>query len=147
VKIVGCEFSKYVQLLENRQRKVRRYKQADIKPLLTVVETNITSNEIEINEEQIQKNCEEIQELIKQNPKSTISVLRIDIDRCQIKEKGTRKVLYEGNTEETLIKLKEMLTTVAQENIAKETVEEIQFLELPSDVESKEILRSLGYDI
>lgn len=106
-----------------------------------------TDKEEKIIEEQIQRNCEEIQKLINQKPKSSISVLRTGADKCQIREKRTRKVLYEGNTEETFIKLKEMITTVTKGDIPVETAKEIQFLELPSINKSKEILRSFGYDI
>lgn len=151
MKIVGCEFSKYIQLLENRQKKIRKYKKEDIKPLLTVIEraeeTNVREDINIIDEEQAQKNCEEMQKLIKQKTKSAISVLRIGIDKCQIREKGTKKILYEGNTQETLIKLKEMLTTVAQKNIVEEISKNLLPSELPSVEESKEILKSLGYDI
>lgn len=39
-KIVGCEFSKYIQIKEGRQKKIRRYREEDIKPLLpTISET------------------------------------------------------------------------------------------------------------
>ena len=150
MKIVGCEFSKYIQLLENRQRKIRKYREENIKPLLTVIERAeencIKNEEKEISEEQAQKNCEEMQKLIKQNPKSTISVLRTSIDKCQIREKGTKKIIYEGNTQETLIKLKELLT-IEQRNKIEEITKNLLPLELPSVEESKEILRSLGYDI
>lgn len=141
MKIVGCEFSKYIQLLENRQRKIRRYKQEDIKPLLTVAETNI------INEEQIQKNCEEMQKLLDKYPYRKIGVLRTDINKCQIREKGTKKILYEGNTEETIVKLKEMLTTISQENKIEEITKDVLKSELPSIEQAKEIFRSLGYNI
>ena len=40
-----------------------------------------------------------------------------------------------------------MLSTVSKEDVPVKTVKEIQPLEVPSDEESKEILRSLGYDI
>ena len=73
-----------------------------------------TDKEEKIIEEQIQRNCEEIQKLINQKPKSSISVLRTGIDKCQIREKRTRKVLYEEKTEESFIKLKEMLSTVSR---------------------------------
>ena len=153
-KTVGCEFSKYIQLLENRQKKIRKYKKEDIKPLPTVLEKTEetymrenTDKEEKIIEEQIQRNCEEIQKLINQKPKSSISVLRTGIDKCQIREKRTRKVLYEEKTEESFIKLKEMLSIVSKKDVPLKTVKEIQPLEVPSDEESKEILRSLGYDI
>lgn len=154
-KTVGCEFSKYIQLLEGRQKKIRKYKKEDIKPLTTAIvrvndiyiseNTNITNKEI--SEEQIQRNCEQIQELLNQHPNRTITVQRLEIDKCEIREKRTKKVLYEGNTEETLIKLKEMLSTVSKEDVPVKTVKEIRPLWLPSYEESKEILRSLGYDI
>ena len=110
MKIVGCEFSKYIQLLENRQKKIRRYKQEDIKPLLTVTETNI------INEEQIQRNCEQIQQLLEQYPNRKIGVLRITEDICQIKEKGTKKVIFEGTSAETLQELEKIMRTLTEVN-------------------------------
>lgn len=61
------------------------------------------------NEEQIQRNCEQIQELLKQHQNRKIAVLRLEPDKCQIREKGTKRVLYEGDTEATLLRLKEIL--------------------------------------
>lgn len=43
VRIVGCEFSKYIQLLEGRQKKIRRYREENIKPII------LTTAEIEQN--------------------------------------------------------------------------------------------------
>lgn len=106
-----------------------------------MAETNIT------NEEQAQKNCEEMQKLIKQNQTSAISIFRKDIDKCQIREKATKKVIYEGNTEKCLIKLKEMLTTGTQENKIEEITKSILPTELPSVEQAKDIFKSIGYDI
>lgn len=39
----GCEFSKYIQLLEGRQKKIRRYREENIKPII------LTTAEIEQN--------------------------------------------------------------------------------------------------
>lgn len=61
------------------------------------------------SEEQIQRNCEEIDELRKKYPNRTIYVFRTDNDKCRIREIGTKKLLFEGNTGETLIKFEEML--------------------------------------
>lgn len=36
-KIVGCEFSKYIQIMEGRQKKIRRYREEDIKPLIPIM--------------------------------------------------------------------------------------------------------------
>ncbi len=64
----------------------------------------------EVNrEEQIQRNCEQIQQLLDKYPNRTIGVLRTAEDMCQIREKGTKEVLYEGNAEETLRELKRLL--------------------------------------
>lgn len=63
------------------------------------------------NEEQIQRNCEQIQQLLEQHPNRKIGVLRTAEDICQIREKGTKKVMYEGTAEETLQELKKQLGT------------------------------------
>lgn len=43
MRIVGCEFSKYIQLLEGRQKKIRRYREENIKPIM------LTTAEVERN--------------------------------------------------------------------------------------------------
>lgn len=64
----------------------------------------------EVNrEEQIQRNCEQIQQLLDKYPNRRIGVLRTAEDMCQIKLKGTIRILYTGNTEETLRELKRLL--------------------------------------
>lgn len=204
VKIVGCEFSKYVQLLEGRQKRIRKYRQEDIKPLLSTAtkkETEFSEAERLLRNSQyahmklvqvpnedkwqiintrINKVCHEnssqkvyetikeitkvsentslntdpsnetmsalmeIQKLLKATPECKVSVMRTDVNWCQIKEKGTNKVIYEGNAEETLIKLREMLT--AQKRV-EEIEKKLQPSELPSVAECQEIFKSMGYDI
>ena len=75
-------------------------------------------------EEQIIYNCELIQNLLKQNPNRTIAVVKIDIDKCKIIEKGTNKLIYQGNTADTLQKLKDLLKPVSA--IATENYKRIQ---------------------
>ena len=72
-------------------------------------------------EEQIQRNCEQIQELLNKHSNRKIGVLRTAEDMCEIREKGTKKIMYKGNTEQTLQRLKGIL----KENQLIEEGEEI----------------------
>lgn len=60
-------------------------------------------------DEQIQRNCEQIDELLKQYPNRRISVQRIEEDKCKIKIRGTARIIYIGSTEDTLQELKRLL--------------------------------------
>ena len=62
----------------------------------------------------------EIQKLLELTPERKVSVMRTDVNKCQIKEKGTRKVIYEGTATETLRELEKILdTTIVKENKKK----------------------------
>ena len=66
----------------------------------------------------------EIQKLLELTPERKVSVMRTDVNKCQIKEKGTRKVIYEGTATETLRELEKILdTTIVKEN--KKKIEKI----------------------
>lgn len=125
MKIVGCEFSKYTQLLEGRQKKIRRYQEENIKPLLTTAQVEETQQKIVNSKEQI-KGVEEstatkcanirIQRILELIPNRQVTVIRTDLNKCQIREKGTKKVIYEGTSIETLQQLEKILGTLTELN-------------------------------
>lgn len=57
-----------------------------------------------------------MQRILELTPNRKIGVLRIDIDKCQIREKGTHKIIYEGTVIETLHQLEKILGTLTEVN-------------------------------
>lgn len=66
-------------------------------------------------EEQIQRNCEQIQQLLDRYPNRNITVIRTNEDYCYIKEKKSKKVIYTGETKDTLQELRRYLEPTQEE--------------------------------
>ena len=79
----GCEYSKYIQIMEGRQKKIRRYREEDIKPLLpTIAET----------EERLFKEAEY---LLNNSQYNWMKLVQVENeDKWQIIDKRNNKVRY-----------------------------------------------------
>ncbi len=98
VKTVGCEFSKYVQLLESRQKKIRRYREEDIKPLITV----ITSPE--------QTLFEETEKLIKNSKYKYWKLVQVPArNKWQIIDTRTNRFCHENDWQQVYQTIKEII--------------------------------------
>ena len=60
-------------------------------------------------EEQIQRNCEQIQQLLNKYPNRRISITRIEEDKCQIRLRNTKLIIFKGDTAETLHEARRLL--------------------------------------
>lgn len=81
------------------------------------------------SEEQIQRNCEQIQELLDRHPDRNITVMRKAVDYCYVKEKESKQVIYTGETGETLQELRTYLEPIQEEiKIADANYKKIQGL-------------------
>ena len=78
----------------------------------------ITAEQIKGIEESTATKCANIriQRILELTPNRQVTVIRIDLDKCQIREKGTKKVIYEGTSIETLQQLEKILGTLTELN-------------------------------
>lgn len=97
VKIVGCEYSKYIQLLENRQGKLRRYRQENIKPLLTITE---------VAED---KRVAEAETLLKNSKYSYLKLIQVpNEDKWQILDTRKNTVIHKDTSQKVYENIKEI---------------------------------------
>ena len=93
-------------------------------------------------EEQIQSNCEQIQQLLNRHPERNITVIRTKEDYCYIKEKKSKKVIYTGETKDTLQELRRYLEPTQEEiKTANDNYNKIQELIRRFPKDTLEVIR------
>ena len=94
----GCEYSKYIQIMEGRQKKIRRYREEDIKPLLpTIAET----------EERLFKEAEY---LLNNSQYNWMKLVQVENeDKWQIIDKRYNKARFKDTPEKVYQTIKEII--------------------------------------
>ncbi len=93
-------------------------------------------------EEQIQRNCEQIQQLLDRHPERNITVIRTKEDYCYIKERKSKQAIYTGETRDTLQELRRYLEPTQEEiKTANDNYNKIQELIRRFPKDTLEVIR------